>query len=294
MSIGFVSIIVNRQDIKMRSCILKNATPANLMLLIQHNLDTLDRALQWNFENDIKLFRLSSEIIPFGSHPVNNIPWWSLFRTQLLALGEKAKRFGIRLSFHPGQYTTLASPNAEVVARAERDLKYHATFLDAMGLDFSSKMILHIGSSYGDKPETMRRFIKNFKRQPRSVKKRLVLENDELHFNVEEVLKIARFTRSPVVFDILHHQINPSGKLSALDAVIRCRKSWRRGDGIQKIHYSQQAVGKRTGSHSDTIAVPQFLDFYKILPQPIDIMLEVKDKSLSALKCINAVKNLKE
>lgn len=292
MSIGFVSIIMNQQDIRLRSCILKNATPENLLRLIEHNLTMLDKMLDWNFQNNIHLFRISSEIIPFGSHPINVVAWWELFQTQLRALGDKAKKLGIRLSFHPGQYTTLSSPNAGVVARAILDLKYHARFLDTMGVDFSNKIILHIGSKYGNKEQAVRRFIKNFKNLPVNVRRRIVLENDELHFTADDILKIARKTKCPAVFDLLHHQINNSGNLSVAGAVLRCRKSWRRADGVQKIHYSQQAPGKRIGSHSETISLPQFLAFYKILPQPIDIMLEVKDKSLSALKCISAVKNL--
>jgi UV DNA damage endonuclease len=61
-----------------------------------------------------------------------------------------------------------------------------------------------------------------------------------------------------------------------------------RKDGRQKVHYSQQARGKSAGSHSGSIAADEFLDFFASLEgDKPDIMLEVKDKNLSAVKCIN-------
>ena len=67
------------------------------------------------------------------------------------------------------------------------------------------------------------------------------------------------------------------------------------------MHYSQQNHLKRSGSHSNTIRIDEFIDFYERLGrEDIDIMLEVKDKNLPAVKCINAtvkdnrIKNLEE
>ncbi|CZQ96461.1 uv-endonuclease uvde [Trichococcus palustris] len=66
-------------------------------------------------------------------------------------------------------------------------------------------------------------------------------------------------------------------------------KTWKEEDGKQKIHYSQPAPGKRPGAHTDTIVLDTFLAFYeKLEDKQIDIMLEVKDKNLSAVKCVNA------
>ena len=70
----------------------------------------------------------------------------------------------------------------------------------------------------------------------------------------------------------------------------RCRKTWREVDGTQKIHYSQQDPDKRPGAHSKTIYIDAFMTFYNQVQSKgaldIDIMLEVKDKNLSAIKCI--------
>jgi UV DNA damage endonuclease len=72
-----------------------------------------------------------------------------------------------------------------------------------------------------------------------------------------------------------------------------CRKTWLAKDGTQKVHYSQQAQGKKAGSHSESIKVEEFLDFYKSLGRDdLDIMLEVKDKNLSAVRCIKEMQKL--
>jgi UV DNA damage endonuclease len=100
-------------------------------------------------------------------------------------------------------------------------------------------------------------------------------------------LSIGQELSIPVVFDTLHHAINPSPTVKTPIAWIAdCAKTWQTHDGAQKIHYSQQAHDKRPGSHSETIDLTTFLKFFKTLPSHnLDIMLEVKDKNISALKC---------
>jgi len=80
--------------------------------------------------------------------------------------------------------------------------------------------------------------------------------------------------------------------LGSIYWIQRSSETWREKDGSQKIHYSQQNPLKRIGSHSNTINTREFMDFYKDLKdKSIDIMLEVKDKNLSAVKCINCTTN---
>lgn len=119
----------------------------------------------------------------------------------------------------------------------------------------------------------------------------MVLENDDKLFNIKDVLKTACFDGIPVVYDSLHNMVNPADKSNkGIEWIKKCSETWKTADGPQKIHYSQQNSEKKPGAHSETIAIDKFLDFYQDLPKTdIDIMLEVKDKNLSALKCINCV-----
>jgi hypothetical protein len=74
---------------------------------------------------------------------------------------------------------------------------------------------------------------------------------------------------------------------SDADWVALCRETWREKDGAQKTHYSQQHPQKTRGAHTETIAIDAFLDYYHSLSGLLpDMMLEVKDKNRSAIKCI--------
>lgn len=290
MNIGYACLTYDVPGTKLRTCMMKNATPDVLRSLIDSNLAALDKILDYNRQNGIKLFRISSDTIPFGSHPVNTVKWWAEFHDQLAALGQKARTQGIRLSMHPGQYTVLNSPDPGVVARAVEDLQYHGRFLDALGLGTEHKIILHVGGIYGDKPAAVQRFIQQYRGLEPHIHRRLVIENDDRQYSIADVLAICESESIPVVFDNLHHQVKSDNTRSEMEWVAACRSSWKAADGPQKIHYSQQDHSKRAGSHSATIDVAEFLQFYACLPdRDMDIMLEVKDKNLSAIKCIAAI-----
>ena len=289
MSIGYACLQVGRPDTTIRSVIQKNATTERLMEVIDYNLQSFENMIDYNIKNQIKLYRISSGLIPFGSSPVNQLEWEQIFRDRFITIGQKIKQSGMRVSFHPGQYTVLNSPDEGVVSRAVDDLVYQEKILTLLGVDYSHKLILHVGGVYGDKVTALERFEENVKGIPQAVKNRLIIENDDRLFNVEDVLGLAHRIGIPVVYDNLHNAINPAD--STKDDgywISETRKTWKPEDGNQKIHYSQQASGKRLGAHTDTIYIEDFLEFYnKLEDKTIDIMLEVKDKNLSALKCQN-------
>ncbi len=295
MSIGYACLTIGTENTGLTKCKLSSATPQKLRELIASNLTALEAMLDYNIRNRIKLFRISSDLIPFGSHPLNQISWWEEYDPTLRNIGKKIKDHGIRVSMHPGQYTVLNSPDIGVVDKAIKELVYHARILDALQTEESSKLVLHIGGSYGNKKEAMERFIKEFWQLPGEVRRRLILENDEKNYNIQEVLTISEYTGSPVVFDNLHHSLNmPREKKEEQEWIRNCQSTWKEKDGPQKIHYSQQKAGAHPGSHSDTILSGAFLEFYGRLPNPKpDIMLEVKDKNLSALKCIHLTERAK-
>lgn len=290
MSIGYACLTIGVEHTNQKSCILKNVSAARLTELIAYNLTSLVNIIDYNIKNNILLFRISSDLIPFGSSPANNLSWWNTFNPQLVLIGEKIRNSGMRVSMHPGQYTVLNSPNEEVVKRAIQDLNYHTKVLDSLGVGAEHKIVLHIGGVYNDKAQSIERFLTNYSLLDDLVRKRLVVENDDKSYKINEVLEIGKALNVPVVFDNLHNKINPSDiKMSEIEWINECRKTWKDKDGFQKIHYSQQDPFKKTGSHSTSIKLDEFMLFYESLGRnDIDIMLEVKDKNLSAVKCINA------
>lgn len=253
-------------------------------------MKALERIIDYNAESGIRLFRISSDIVPFASHPAGMADWKDRFASELGRIGEKIKDAGIRVSMHPGQYTVLNSPDDRAAQSALLDIEYHADFLDALGAGRECKIILHAGGAYGDKRSAMERFARRAARLPLRMQGRIALENDDRSFTVEEILALSGQTGFPAVFDNLHHLLNPPEEhASGLAWIARCAATWGKGDGRPKVHYSQS--GGRRGAHSITIDTAQFLAFYEnIKGTGADIMLEVKDKNLSAIKCMNAVR----
>lgn len=291
MSIGYACKTIGVPNTDMRSCIIKNASNEKLTELIRHNINSLNNMIDYNIENNIKLFRISSDLVPFGSSEINKIKWWEIFSEELLLIGQKIKISNMRVSVHPGQYTVLNSNNNNVVLKAVEELYYHTKILDSLGLDFKHKVVLHIGGAYDNKKLSIERFIENYHVLDEKIKNRLVIENDDKIYNIEEVLDIGIKLKVPVIFDNLHNQLNLSEqKMSEIYWIELCRSTWKEKDGNQKIHYSQQAEQKKKGSHSDFISINKFMTFYEMLDRnDIDIMLEVKDKNLSCIKCINCI-----
>lgn len=269
-----------------RTCRVRNATPSRIIELAGANLAALEAILEWNVNCGIELFRISSEVVPLGSHPVNKVPWRRILARQLSRIGSIIRARGLRVSMHPGQFTVLNSPRREVVASSITELEYHTAFLDALGLDRSHKVVVHMGGIYDDKNQSLKRFIATCRRLDRTVLGRLVIENDERCYSIADALIAAQKIGVPVVFDVFHHRWNPAHESLGLRGIIQSSAAtWLTSDGRPKIHYSNQWPGQPKGTHSKTISVQKFRDFYKQIDGlEIDVMLEVKDKERSVLK----------
>jgi len=293
MKIGYACLPLTTNARTNRRLTIKMFSEKMFLEILEENLLDLGRILENNEKNNIHLFRISSDIVPLGSHSINEIPWYKHFEKELNELGEYIKKSGMRVSMHPGQYTVLNAEKEEIVARAIKDLEYHARFLDSLGVDSSNKIILHIGGGYGDKNVAMNRFIENYKRLPTSVKSRLVIENDDKIFNIEDVLFVSGKINIPVIFDNLHHQCNNKMEMPIKEIMKKVAETWKEKDGNIKVHYSQQNQMKQIGAHSNTIICNDFLKYYaEVKDFNLDIMLEVKDKDISAIKCNLIVNNM--
>ena len=107
MKIGYACICVGEPSVNMRTCIMKFATEARLCEIMEHNLRSLKNILIYNEQHHIQMFRISSDLIPFGSSPINQIDWQVRYRALFQDLGRYIKAHGQRVSMHPGQYTCL-------------------------------------------------------------------------------------------------------------------------------------------------------------------------------------------
>ena len=281
-----------------RTCRLSNASPNRLETLARENLSGLVNVLNWNVAQSIRLYRISSGVIPLASHPQAQWPWRKTLKRELVRIGRLVRDSGLRVSMHPGQYTVLNSPHRQVAESARAELQYHANFLDQSGLDGTHKIILHVGGLYGDRNASLDRFQKRFDTLPLSVRSRLVLENDERSYKTGDVLALSESLGIPMVFDYLHH-IGGGNELPTKRLLTRIYDTWSRSDGRPELHYSTQRTGSRMGSHANMINARGFVRFTQLLPAAdIDIMLEAKSKDLALLnlrhKLLTRSRNLRK
>jgi UV DNA damage endonuclease len=268
-----------------RTLRLANVTPDRLRELIAGNLDAVDAILRWNEAHGIEVFRLTSNLIPFGSHEANRLRWWDEFALRLDELGSLVRRTGMRLSTHPGQYTVLSSAQPAVVAAAVAELEYHARLLRALGLDRSHGIVLHVGSGAAEPDAARARFAAGFEQLSDDAAGRLVVENDE-RWPLDAVLELAEPLGLPVVFDVFHHELAPSfpGETTR-EVVVRAAATWVAGNGRQEVHFATQEPGKRPGAHALSVDLDAFAAFAEEVGDlPLDCIVEVKDKEQSVLR----------
>jgi UV DNA damage endonuclease len=284
--LGYACIALGSPATTNRSCRLANATPQRLRELTAANLAGLLALLRYNEDLGIRLFRISSALVPFASHPINALPWWDEFATLLAEAGAFAVSRGMRLSLHPGQFTVLSSPRPEVVSAAVADLVYHSRLLDAMRLGPEHKLIVHGGGTYGDKAGALARFHDNYLSLPEAIRSRLVVENDERHYSAQDVLGLSAATGLPVVFDALHDAFNPSPAFPSRARLLQaCFATWRAHDGPPEVHFSSWEPSKKEGAHADWLDPDDFLAFARDTGEtPVDCLLEAKQKELALLR----------
>jgi UV DNA damage endonuclease len=238
-------------------------------------------------------FRISSDIVPFASHPINKFSWQKHFRDEFEGIGEFIIKNRMRISMHPDQFTLINSIKDEIFERSKRELVYHAEVLDLMKLDTSAKIQIHVGGAYGDKKASMERFVARFNRLPDSVIRRLVIENDDKLYDVTDCLEISEDIQIPVLFDAFHHKLNNSASQTFKESFSYISKSWiERRDGVPMVDYSSQEPNGQPRQHSETINLEDFDLFLKQNEYfDFDVMLEIKDKEKSAIKAIGYTVN---
>jgi UV DNA damage endonuclease len=161
---------------------------------------------------------------------------------------------------HPYQFTLLNAQDQLIVEQSIKDLTYHAEFLDLLMLDRSAKIQIHIGGAYQNKRESISRFIARLEMLHPLIRKRLVIENDERSFTIEDCLQVNKRTVIPVLFDSFHHSILNNSE-SIHKTLEQCSHTWKRNDGPPMIDYSSQNSSGKRGNHAKRINQTDFKVF---------------------------------
>ena len=291
MRIGYPCINRSIGCTASRTFRLASYTEERMRETVHGNLACLEKILDYNRMHGMLFFRITSDLVPFASHPVCTFPWQEEFAGAFEKTGDYIRRYGFRISMHPDQFVLLNAPNTGILQRSIADLIYQVKVLDLMGLDRSAKVQVHVGGVYGDKPASIDRFVKQYDLLDTTIRDRLVIENDERLYTLSDCLAINERTGIPVIADTFHHSLYNTGEqfTSLLDPV---RKTWKAHDGIPMVDYSSQEPGKREGAHAMHIVAEDFWQFLReTLPADFDIMLEIKDKEKSALAALGIARD---
>jgi len=263
---------------------LASYSAGRLAETVLRNLDCLGRQLEYNRDHGLLFLRITSDLVPFASHPVCAFPWPDEFAPRFAALGRLIRQSAMRISMHPDQFTLINSPDEDIFRRSSAELAYHARVLDLLGLDNTARIQVHAGGVYNDKPASIDRFCARFGKLPGTVRRRLTVENDDRLYSVADCLMISRRTGVPVLFDSFHHRLNNRGEGTAA-ALAMAAATWKQADGLPMVDYSSQKKDARKGSHAESIDLRHFARFITaVAGMDFDIMLEIKDKEKSALR----------
>ena len=143
MNLGYACINLTLDDVKPNrrttAKYLKKLAPKEqlekLNGLLKNNLTSTLEILKFNVDHDIKLYRLSSDIVTLSTHEItSDWDYLQVGQELLTEIGQFIKENNLLVSMHPGQYTVLNSNKQDVVKRAIEDLEYHSKLLQAMNL----------------------------------------------------------------------------------------------------------------------------------------------------------------
>ncbi len=292
--LGFAVKVAGREGLKSNDARRWQSGPH-----LRVSMDYLRAILDYLDEIDVRMYRISSDFVPYCTHP--ELPQFhgqvAECRDGLAELGRIARERGIRLSLHPSQYVLLSAQDPAINAKGIWDVNAQAELLDAMEQGPEAVVILHLGGAYGDKESAMRRFAENHPCLSEAGRRRLVIENDETLYTVEDCLRVHEMTGARVVFDHQHHLLNP-GTLSLGDACRAALATWPAGV-MPKVHFSSPKLDSRMvtrggkevpappllSQHADYVHPWEFAAFLReVGPAPFDVMLEAKMKDQALLK----------
>jgi UV DNA damage endonuclease len=259
------------------------------------NVDDLKKILDYNNQNNIHFYRITSALIPLATHPDVNWNYRSIFDVEFKLLGNIIRKNNMRVDTHPDQFNVINSVDDMVVENTKRNLMFHANLFKDMKYSLG-KMVLHVGSSTGGKEEALKRFENNFKSFPDEITSKLILENDDKTFTTKETLNLCKKLGLPMVLDVHHHICNNNDD-NLNDLLSDIFDTWKDEELPPKFHFSSPKDSPKDRKHADLINGNHFVEFIescKSINRDFDIMIEAKNKDLALFDLVNSVKNLRK
>lgn len=256
-----------------------------------NNIKTIHAILKECAKNNWN-YRIGSNVFPLMTHPdlkfgVDDFYNSDEIYSEFDAAAQIIAKHNIRCSMHPDQFVVLASPNPKTRKNSVRDLEQHAMIMDMLRLpqSYEAPINIHMNCyNNGNFAEASYRFMTEYESMSESVRKRLVLENEDkgkswtvanLYNQMYEEYGI------PITFDNLHNQCNPSKLLNEKETFEMALSTWPEGV-IPLFHFSESLAGNNPRAHAD---FPTMLPaIYKNYTKPLHLDFEFKMKEFAINK----------
>ena len=261
LSLCCISNILAEQGHKFRTMTFKSFSSKErseslekLSGIVINNFNTAEKIVRHCAANNIKGYRLSSDLCPVIKHPdlmleLEDLPNYKLIETEINNVSAAIIRTNIRVSAHPSEYITLTSDDPIKINHSIVDLEFHAEIFERLNLSKSyyNPLNIHVRKE-GNPEELSKTFIDNYNKLSSNVKSRLVLENNDTG-NTWTVNNLKKYFFEPygipVTFDNLHHNMLNHG-VSHKDAFFEAYLTW---NCTPIFHYSEGKNGTR--AHRD-------------------------------------------
>jgi UV DNA damage endonuclease len=247
--------------------------------LALHNARTLGAALSYCRDNGIGAFRVQSGLLPLYTHPDHPYALDAEVRATLAEVG--AKRGDIRLSFHPDQFVVPGSLNPAVVDASLGELEYQAEVAELIGAE---QLTIHGGGAQGGKAAALARLEAGLARLSPRARSRIVLENDDRTYTVEDLLPTCERLGIPLVYDVHHHRCNPDS-LTIDRATELATATWNGREPW--MHLSSPAAswkGRDPRPHADYIDVRDVPEQWRDRNVTVDIEAKAKERAVIKLR----------
>lgn len=255
------------------------------------NLNTLNDNLS-NVFKTYQVFRFPSGILPLWDQVHPDVYEKDSDIIDLFAdIGDKVIGFGVRATFHPGQFCSLSSDNPAVCEAAVKELNHHAWQFDMMNLPQNTFYAINIHGGKRDRHKNLVCAINgtnnsmSHRRLTNGARHRLTLENDEMCYSVVDLLHVYNETGVPIVFDSHHHVFNDATLNSSL-ASEAAKQTWGNIKPLQHISNTgpdvlPHASFQKRRAHSDFIAYIVSHQLDDVQADIIDLDVEAKMKNLA-------------
>ena len=236
----------------------------------------------------IRHYRFSSELIPLADKVPRELWDNEKLRKIYKSIGDYCRFVGVRVTFHPGQFTVLNSQSPRVIQNAIVDLEQHAWILDACEFDESPQYAINI---HGGARGRLGELVTSTLALPHNVRSRLTFENCESVASVEDLYAVFKATGVPITFDSHHHSFRP-GSLTTQTGSDLSRLTWP-ANIIPVQHLSNTTLGFENSSfpdrrkHSDMFHYIPVCQLKALQSREIAVECEAKSKNFAMLKLAN-------